>query len=470
MSTASTIAPESVRGLDQRTVWRWHFYAGLFCIPFVLWLAVTGTIFLFKPQIERLLDRPYDHLSIGQRATVNAQVQAALAAVPGSTLDAYELPHTAASAAQILVDKGAQQFRVYVHPETLAVLKVDNEDHRLEKVVFKLHGELMMGDVGSWIVELAASWAVIMILTGLFLWWPRNAKGLGGVLYPRLRLGGRMFWKDMHSVTGIYVSFFALFLLFTGLPWAKAWGGYFKAARKLGAGLSVKQDWTTSSSEDAAARLARSRAADDSMGGMRGMSKSFGKHHTTLSGPDAFVAIDKMVATVAPLGLAQPVLISPPNKAGGNWTAKSAADDRPLDVDLVLDGRTGAILKRTGFDAKPLLDRMVGTGIAAHEGQLFGPLNQLLSLFTTMGLVLLSVSGLVMWRKRKPEGVLGAPAAVRRVRFSYGLIALMVVLGLYFPFLGVSMVLVGLTERFVLPRFRGLSRWLGLSPIQASAA
>src|SRR6202011_5481592 len=111
------------------------------------------------------------------------------------------------------------------------VLKVDNEDHRLENVVLKLHGELLIGDVGSWIVELAASWAVIMILTGLFLWWPRNASGLAGVLYPRLRKGQRTFWRDIHAVTGIYVSFFALFLLFTGLPWAKGWGAYLKAAR-----------------------------------------------------------------------------------------------------------------------------------------------------------------------------------------------------------------------------------------------
>jgi uncharacterized iron-regulated membrane protein len=115
MSTASIAVANTTRGLDHRTVWRWHFYAGLFCIPFVLWLATTGTIFLFKPQIERFLDRPYDHLSIASRAAANAQVQAALAAVPGSTLDSYELPHTSTSAAQILVDKGTQQFRVYIH-------------------------------------------------------------------------------------------------------------------------------------------------------------------------------------------------------------------------------------------------------------------------------------------------------------------------------------------------------------------
>src|SRR3546814_13827003 len=40
-------------------VWRWHFYAGLFCIPFVIWLALTGTIYTWGPQIEAWLDRAY---------------------------------------------------------------------------------------------------------------------------------------------------------------------------------------------------------------------------------------------------------------------------------------------------------------------------------------------------------------------------------------------------------------------------
>jgi hypothetical protein len=182
MSSASIASPISVstatpaKGLDHRMVWRWHFYAGLFCIPFVLWLSVTGTIFLFHPQIQRLLDRPYEHLTITQRATANAQVQAALAAVPGTTLDSYQLPSTPTSAAEILVDKGAQQFRVYVHPQTAAVLKIDDEDHRVDVFMSRLHGELLIGKYGSWIVELAASWAVIMILTGLFLWWPATPK------------------------------------------------------------------------------------------------------------------------------------------------------------------------------------------------------------------------------------------------------------------------------------------------------
>ena len=124
-------------------------------------------------------------------------------------------------------------------------------------------------------------------------------------------------------------------------------------------------------------------------------------------------------------------------------------------------------MSRTGFASKPWLDRVIGTGIAAHEGALFGLANQMLSLFTTAGLVTLSLSGLIMWRRRKPVGVLGAPVAVRRVRFAYGLIALMVILGIYFPFLGGSMVLVGLAEKFVLRRIPATQRWLGLQATTA---
>ena len=142
-----------------RMIWRWHFYAGLFCIPFVLWLAVTGSIYLFKPQVEALIDRPYDNLTVGERTAPSAQVQAALAALPGGTLQSLELPETSNAATRVIVKDHGVPTRVYIHPGTLQVLKVVPEDDRLENVVFKLHGELLMGDTGSIIVELAASWA-----------------------------------------------------------------------------------------------------------------------------------------------------------------------------------------------------------------------------------------------------------------------------------------------------------------------
>jgi hypothetical protein len=168
MATPTSVNPSrKEHWLNYRTIWRWHFYAGLFCIPFVLWLATTGSIYLFRPQIEAWLDRPYEHLAAtGWRTSGQAQVERALSAVPESNLHYYQLPRGAQSAVQIIVGRNTAEYRVYVNPYNLQVLKVVNEDDRLMKRIFHLHGELLMGDRGSFIVETAASWAIIMLLTG----------------------------------------------------------------------------------------------------------------------------------------------------------------------------------------------------------------------------------------------------------------------------------------------------------------
>ncbi|HTN42183.1 MAG TPA: PepSY domain-containing protein [Nitrospiria bacterium] len=451
---------------DHRAVWRWHFYAGLFCIPFVIFLAITGTIYLFKPQIDAWLDRPYDHLVItGSPAAAEARVKAALAAMPGSRLQAYELPQAPNAATRVIVNRKDDQIRVYIHPETLQVLHTVREEDRFTRKIFYLHGELLLGNPGSTIVELAASWAIIMILTGLYLWWPRQSRGLAGVLYPRSHGGRRLFWRDLHAVTGVWISSLALFMLLTGLPWAKQWGSYLKEIRRLTGTAVAQQDWP-SGHPDGQAR----QTAADVEAGTASENAEHAAHQTTsaknkdtvMDSPD-YAAIDTMVATIVPLHLASPVLISPPANGSRNWTAKSDAQNRPLRVNLVLDGTTGAILKRVNFSDHHPIDRLVGIGVAAHEGQLFGWPNQLLGILTASGLILLSVSSVNMWWRRRPAGVLGAPDPVQNTRFSIGLGILILLFAVYLPLFGISMIVVKLVEKLILGRIPAVRDWLGLN-------
>jgi len=449
-------------------VWRWHFYAGLFCIPFVLWLAVTGSIYLFRPQIEALIDRPYAHLAVtGPRATAAEQAAAAVRAVPGSVLHRYEIPETADQAVQVIVGAGQAETRVYVHPQTLAVLKTVDEDQRLMRIIFRLHGELLAGTPGSYLVELAASWTIVMILSGLFLWWPRKTSlggaGLAGVVYPRLRSGGRRFWRDLHGVTGFWVSAFALFLLVSGLPWAKSWGDYLRTVRTVFEGQPVKQDWSAGRAEELKAR-ARADAGTRAM-----LEDEHAEHHgMAMEHPmGSYAPLDRLISTVTPLNLAAPVLIAPPTGMGEPWTAKSDAANRPQRTDLTLDGATGAVLSRKDFAQRRLIDRLVGYGVAVHEGQLFGWLNQLMNLATALGLILLSVSSVVLWWRRRPGGVLGAPPALAHRPAALGFFVLLVGLGLFLPLLGITLIAVLMTERLVLRRLPGTRRWLGLREASA---
>lgn len=428
-----------------RMLWRWHFYAGLFCIPFIILLSITGSLYLFKPQIEAALDRPFTHLGVtGPSAPVSQQVQVAISKVEGSTFKSYRLPDGPTDAAQVLVTKGGEDTIVYVHTASLEVLKAIPREDRLMAVVRTIHGELLIGNNGSLIVELTASWAIVMVVTGLYLWWPRTAQGLQGVLIPRLNAGSKVFWRDIHAVTGIWVSFFALFLLLTGLPWTNVWGKGFDMVRDVTGTAAVSKDWT------------QSRAAE-----REATTQAFSHH-----GHDApyYVAnVDDIAASARAARLAPPVIITPPDGKNPNWMARSLAGDHISRIEIAYSAADGSEIRREAFGDKHVIDQAVGVGIAAHEGQLFGPLNQLLGVLTALGLVLLSMSAFVMWRKRAPDGVLGAPPPIPDQRIGVGLGLLIFVFALFLPVLGACLILVAVTERLILSRVASLRQFLGLA-------
>lgn len=444
-----------------RAVWRWHFYAGVFCIPLVIWLSCTGSIYLFKPQIERWLDRSYEHLSLhGSRATPEQIATAAMDAVPDSSLHYYELPPSNEAAVRVIVGVGTKEYRVYVHPETLHILKVIDEDRRPMRVIFRLHGELLTSGWGSYLVELAASWAIVLIVSGLYLWWPCQSEKLAGVLWIRLGRGQRIFWRDLHAVTGIWVSAFALFLLLTGLPWAKGWGSYFKSVRQLTHTTAGKQDWTTGRSSELAERqsLNHPTLADDSS-----HADHMGHTMYRMTWPNAYSPLNRLVPAAQSLHLEAPVLIMPAMRINGAWTVKSDAQNRTQRATVMMNPSTTVIVSREDFRQRHWIDRMVGIGVAAHEGQLFGLANQLLGLATASGLVLLSVSAVILWWRRRHVGVLGAPLPLATPRWPVAVVAIIVALALYLPAMAASLLIVLMLERLIFSRIVSISRWLGLA-------
>lgn len=431
-----------------RTIWRWHFYAGLFVLPFVLLLSVTGAIYLFKPQIDRWEERAFQNLPTGNPVSPNEQLVSALAAYPGAQFQSYRLPKYTGDAAAIhlgLAD-GRSMIDVFVAPDGRVVGAIA-PDNRFIEWVRSIHGELLAGKWGAYIVELAGSWAIVMVLSGLWLWWPEG-RGLAGVLWPRLSLGKRAFWRDIHAVTGFWVSGLALILLVTALPWAGVWGDAFKTVRAEMGWVTEKADWNIGGAEHAEhdhEAMMRQQAAGVPMTGLA----------------------EVVSKAKAETSLPYPVLVKPPgapDRAGPTdmvWTVKSEAQNRPLNVTITYDMGTGEELSRKGFDEKHGIDKAVGYGIAWHEGQLFGWINQLIGLLTAAALVTLAVSGFIMWRRRKPETGLGAPplpAVPARIR---GVVAITLVLAALLPLLAASLILLWIFDRLILPRLPGLSAWLG---------
>ena len=87
---------------------------------------------------------------------------------------------------------------------------------------------------------------------------------------------------------------------------------------------------------------------------------------------------------------------------------------------VYLDQYSGKVLGDVGFKDWGPAAKAIEWGIAVHQGQEYGPLNRYLMLAGCICVVLLAVTSITMWWKRRPKGSLGRAAgaggAARRAR------------------------------------------------------
>jgi uncharacterized iron-regulated membrane protein len=435
-----------------RTIWRWHFYAGLFVIPFILILSLTGAAYLFKPQLDRWEERGWRGLPTAGAVDADQQVAAALGDFPGASFHYYRISESPGDAAVVHLGLSNGTMRdVAVSPQGRVIGSADPE-RRISAWLAKIHGSLLIGRAGGLIVELAASWAIVMILTGLYLWWPRG-RGMAGVVWPRLSLGGRAALRDLHAVTGFWVSGLALVLLLTALPWTDVWASGFRALRAEMGWVSGAQDWKSGGADHHAPHDHAAMAMADHGG------------HAAPTVPLARIVAQAKAEHMPAPAIVQPPgapnLFGPPN--GQVWTLTTQTQNRPLVRKVGYDPMTGAEVSRSAFADKHGIDRAVGYGIAWHEGQLFGWVNQLVGVATAVALFTLAISGFLMWRRRKPEDALGAPPPAREPARLKGVAAILLLLAALLPLLAASLLLLWITERLILPRVPRAARWLGVA-------
>ncbi|RAR67810.1 putative iron-regulated membrane protein [Paraburkholderia unamae] len=475
-----------------RTLWRWHFYAGLFVMPLLIVLAVTGTIYCFQPQIEPLL---YPHrLVVAPAATprlpTDALLARAQAALPegARALRAHVEANPARSAEFVFALPGGSKESVYVNPYDGEVLGTLDVDRRFMQVDRMLHRKLLLGKPGELLMELAACWTLVMIGTGIALWWPRAGASWRAALLPRLGARGRPFWKSVHASVGIWLAVGALAFVVSGLPWTGSWGKQFKAlatranlgapAGAWGGGLALK---SALPGAPAAAAPAPSAATTDahaghdmsSMPGMVmddlplpnvpwavgavGVPRSPDTAHAPGGGtvPHRWT-LDQVVAQMRDLGIDAGYDIVLPGKPDGVYTVSYFPADPKAERTLYIDQYNGSVLKDIRYADYGAVSQAISYGTSLHMGRYFGLANQLICAAISLGLAALAVTGFVMWWLRRPArtatGALGAPARERAAPPLRAWKTGLVLLGIVFPLMGATLVAVWLLDRLAFGR------------------
>jgi uncharacterized iron-regulated membrane protein len=434
-----------------RAIWRWHFYAGLIVAPFLLILSVTGAIYLFNDEIDDAL-RSEQRFVAPHAAPLppSRLVNAALKAHPG-TPTRIDLPATRDRSAIVFVTpERGEPLRVSVDPGTGHVLGSFVYADTLVGFADRMHGSLMLGPLGDVIVELAACWALVLIATGLYLWWPRGRWRLAGILYPRLAQRGRPLWRDLHATTGVWAIALIAFLLLTGLPWARVEGDLLqRATAGLGIGYPASHatDGAPSSlpMKTALGEAPWTLEAAPMPASARAPAAAGHAGHDMPSGPvdaAAIAGLDRVAATLArDHGLRGGYRLFTPAGATGVYTAYTYPDRPQGQRSLYFDRYTGRLIREVRYGDYGAAAKAIELGVQLHMGNYFGLANQLVMLLTCIAIVALVISGMVMWWKRRPVGRLAAPARVPDAPIR-GAIAILIGASILFPLLGLSVIVV----------------------------
>ena len=435
---AAPAAPAAARSY-YFIAWRWHFYAGLYVAPFLLMLALTGLTMLW---ISWSAGIGAERLAVPPGETIlptSALQSAAEAAVPGGVAIQYVEPLAPDRAAAFAIDSAAGTTGVALDPYTGAVLKTFAWRDGWYDFANRIHGTLLLGDAGDRLIEIAASLGILMIVTGLYLHWPRGRTSWRDTLIPRLSARGRGLWKSLHGVVGLWISLILLVFLVSGLSWAGIWGS------------RIVQAWNTFPAEKWGAPLSDATHADMNHHGTQevpwGLEQTPLPASGSLTGTTAItgpVDIDSITGFARSLGFDGRFQVNFPDGAAGVWTVShdSMSNDGPnpaADRTLHLDRYTGAVLADVRYADYSLYAKGMAWGIAFHEGDM-GLWNLALNTLFCLSVMLVSVSGLVMWWKRRPSGAarLAAPPRDARLPLWKGAAVLVVALGLLFPMAGLA--------------------------------
>ncbi|GAB2913272.1 PepSY domain-containing protein [Paraburkholderia jirisanensis] len=475
--TTAANAATAVRGY--RTLWRWHFYAGLFVMPFLVVLAVTGTLYCFQPQIEPLL---YPHRLVVEPRNVPRLSEDALLAKARGALPVGAIATTARISSRsdrstefiFRLPNGDKQS-IYLNPYDGTVLGTLSVEQRLMQVDRMIHRKLLLGKPGELLMELVGCWTLVMIGTGIALWWPRAGTKLRAALLPRLSLRGRPLWKSVHAALGIWLAVGALAFVVTGLPWTGSWGKQFKAlATSAGLGsppgswgsLALQSRMPGEHVKPGTAQAAHTShpSHSDGMDDMPGMTMddmplpqvpwAVGAVPVPQS-PDVGTSswsLGQVVAQMRALGIADDYDIALPASASAVYAVSYFPADPKLERTIYIDQYSGAVLKDIRYGDYGAVAKAVSYGTSLHMGRYFGLANQIVCAILSTGLATLAATGCVMWWKRRPARTLGAPARELAVVPMRGWKLGLVILGLVFPLMGATIVAVWLADRVLFGR------------------
>lgn len=206
-------------------VGRIHLWIGLTSGLFVGFLGITGCILAFEKEIENVT-QPYRNLEIQNKALLPPTQLKEIADKALPNKHAHSITYQPGKSAQVVYYNFAPEYYyiVFVNQYTGEVLKVKNMNDDFFRIVIMGHYYLWLPPtIGQPILTSATLIFVLLLISGLILWWPKNRAASKQRFTVKWNAKWRRVNYDFHNVLGFYITWIIIFIALSGMVMGFQW-------------------------------------------------------------------------------------------------------------------------------------------------------------------------------------------------------------------------------------------------------
>lgn len=205
-----------------------HLWLGVSSGLVVFIVAFTGCLLVFEEELDPVINKSFHIVEVptgSSRLSLDSLAQVVAVHFPNNKLTRIIVEPEENRTVIFGLKQGKSEkelLSVAVNPFTGAITGNRHEHDTFFEVVLRLHRYLCMGDTGKIITGVSCVCFLVIMITGLVLWWPsrKNRKQRF-----RVKWGAspkRLNW-DLHAVLGFYALPFVFLIASTGLVWSYKW-------------------------------------------------------------------------------------------------------------------------------------------------------------------------------------------------------------------------------------------------------
>jgi uncharacterized iron-regulated membrane protein len=222
-----------------------HLWLGLFSAIPVCIVCLTGSVYVFKNEIEDIAEpwrftktisgpaiRPSEAIGIVNRSLPDYTV---IALTYGESTDALRMDCSR---------KENDFVSVWLNPSTGEIQKIvhpGDDSSGFFRFILDGHRRLWLPvEIGRPVLGCCVLLFAAALLTGIILWWPKiwSRTAVSRLFKIKWDAGKRRLTFDLHNVIGFYFAFILLIMAGTGLVWSFRW--YSEGLYKLTGGKELK--------------------------------------------------------------------------------------------------------------------------------------------------------------------------------------------------------------------------------------